>query len=109
MSIVSFIYGLGITVSLTAGLLFFLKGLYRATGRDPAKDLRPVELQARLDDRDRLLLNLQELDFDFAMKKISDTDYATLRSRLRSQLADVVRSIEDMGVDPETARASDAL
>ena len=66
MSIVSVIYGLGISVSLTACFLFFLKAFYRATGKDVAKEKRPVELQTALDDRDRLLLNLQELDFDLA-------------------------------------------
>ena len=109
MSIASVIYGLGISVSLTACLLFFLKAFYRATGKDVAKEKRPIELQACLDDRDRFLLNLQELDFDLAMKKIAQEDHEELRSRLRSQLANVVRQIEEMGVDPETSRTSDGI
>ena len=109
MSLVSFIYGLGIAISLTACSLFFVKALYRATGKDREKDIRPLKVQEQLDNRDRLLLNLQELDFDLAMRKISQSDHGEMRSQLRRQLADVVRRLEEMNVDPETSRVTDGL
>jgi len=109
MNIVSIIYGLGITIALTTAIVFFVRAFHRATGRDVAKDARSAEVQGVLDDRDRLLLNLQELDFDLAMKKIAKEDHTELRARLRTQLADVVRQLEEMGVDPETASGSESL
>jgi len=109
MTFVSFIYGLGITLALTACALFFVKAFYRATGKELAKDIRPAALQAQLDARDRLLLNLQELEFDLAMRKIAQEDHREMRGKLRSQLADVVRRIEGMGADPETSRVTDTI
>ena len=109
MNLVSIIYGLGITIALTTAIVFFVRAFHRATGRDVAKDARSAEVQGFLDDRDRLLLNLQELDFDLAMKKIAKEDHTELRARLRTQLTDVVRQLEEMGVDPETASGSESL
>ena len=107
MTIADFLYGLGISAALTTALIFLVKAIYRATGKEKSKRIYPAAAQAFLDHRDRLLLNLKELDFDLAMKKISPEDHAEIRSELRTSLTQTMGELKSLGVDPETPSTSD--
>jgi hypothetical protein len=47
-----------------------------------------------LEERDRALAALKELEFDHRTGKISDEDYRALRGPLRRQAADALRALE---------------
>jgi len=49
------------------------------------------------DDKERLLLALRDLEFEFEMGKVSDRDYGAMRSRLEQEALEVIGSLEAMG------------
>ena len=104
---IDWLYGIGISVSLTIALVMALKAVLRATEGEGTSRLRTPEAQALLDERDRRLLNLRELDFDHALNKVSDDDRRDLRVQLRSDLARVLQGLEALGIDPDTAAHSE--
>jgi hypothetical protein len=53
------------------------------------------ELSALLAERDRVLASLQELDFDYALGKISEIEYPIQRSRLLQRGADILRQLDE--------------
>jgi hypothetical protein len=59
------------------------------------------ELQA---DRDQILINLQELDMDYDMRKISGDDYQSRRSVLLTRGAAILKELDQLkGVHPDAA------
>ena len=52
------------------------------------------ERSALMAERDRLLMTLQELDFDHALGKIPSEDYPITRSELMQRAADVLRKLD---------------
>jgi hypothetical protein len=62
----------------------------RLAGSDPA-ERRRLQL---LEERDRALAALSELEFDHRTGKVSDDDYATLLSPLRARAAAALRGLE---------------
>jgi hypothetical protein len=61
------------------------------------------ERSSLLAERDRLLNALQELDFDFALGKIPQEDYPVQRQALLQQGADVLRRLDAIQVEPNSA------
>jgi hypothetical protein len=51
-------------------------------------------LSALMADRDRLILTLQELEFDHVLHKIPAEDYPTMRADLMQKAADVLRQLD---------------
>ncbi len=49
------------------------------------------------DDKERLLLALRDLEFEYEMDKVSDQDYAAMRSRLSAEAIDVIGALKGMG------------
>lgn len=64
------------------------------------------ELSAQLAERDRLIMSLQELDFDHVLGKIPSEDYPNMRSSLLSRAADALRRLDEL--QPQTKASSDA-
>jgi hypothetical protein len=70
------------------------------------KDLPVYELTDRQDhdystllaERDRVLLALEELDFDYTMGKIPEEDYPSQRTQLLQYGADILRRLDDFPV-----------
>ncbi len=87
--------------------LLILVGLFVSR---PLVERRRAEANAEPDDRqrsallaerDRVLIALQELDFDFALGKIPEQDYPLQRETLVHQGADVLRQLDAM--QPESS------
>jgi hypothetical protein len=66
-----------------------------ATGA-PADD-EALDRARRLDERDRALAALKELEFDHRTGKISDADYRELVGALRQEAAAAIRALEPEG------------
>ena len=109
MSPVSWLYGIGISVALTLAVVWIAKAFFRITEQEGASSARSAPVQALLDERDRLLLNLRELDFDFQLKKVSDEDRDALRRQLRDDLTVVLSKIEGHGVEPDAAAGTEEV
>jgi hypothetical protein len=65
------------------------------------------ELSSLMAERDRLILALQELDFDHTLGKIPSEDYPNMRAELLRRAADVLRSLDTFAL-PSNAQPSDA-
>ena len=99
-----------------AGVLAVLAVLYVARPflREPeARADRLAELDelerrrlALVEERDRAVDALRELEFDHRTGKISDADYRTLVGPLRRRAAEARRALEPRGKEGERARAA---
>ncbi len=107
MSAVDWIYGVGISVALTLTLMMAVKAVYRSVSPPDARRVATEAVRALLDERDRLLLNIRDLDFDHAVRKVSDEDRLALVAQLREELVRVLARLEELGVDPETRGGSE--
>jgi hypothetical protein len=85
---------LGAVIAVAAVVLVSLPFL-RASGDDPGST---TELQDRrlmlIDERDRTLAALKELEFDHRTGKIDDTDYRALVGPLRRAAAEVLQALD---------------
>jgi hypothetical protein len=72
----------------------------RLASSDPA-ERRRLQL---LEERDRALAALSELEFDHRTGKVSDDDYATLLSPLRARAAAALRGLEPVDELPAAHR-----
>lgn len=106
MTSVSILYGFGISVFLVFALVYVLKSIVRASDRDFATTERGAQIQGLLDERDRLLLNMKDLGFDHAVRKVSNEDRNDMEQQIRKDLAKVLQAIEEMGVEPDTPNRS---
>jgi hypothetical protein len=80
-----------------AAVLLVARPFLRAPGRDEPLALPDVaddELRRRLEERDRALAALKELEFDHRTGKISDADYATAVLSLRHEAARALEALE---------------
>ncbi len=99
-----------------AGVLAVLAVLYVARPflREPEARFdrlrEPDELERRrlalVEERDRALEALRELEFDHRTSKLSDADYRALVGPLRRRVADARRALEPRGKERERARAA---
>ena len=84
----------GAVIAVAAVVLVSLPFL-RASGDDAGSS---TELQDRrlmlIDERDRTLAALKELEFDHRTGKIDDTDYRTLVGPLRRAAAEVLQALD---------------
>ena len=46
------------------------------------------------DDKERLLLALRDLEFEFEMGKVSEADYSKMKSRLEQEALEVIGSLK---------------
>jgi hypothetical protein len=106
MTLAGLIYGIGISIFLVLALVFGLKALVRASDRDFATTERGAHIQALLDERDRLLLNLKDLGFDHAVRKVSTEDRNAMEEQIRSQLAGVLGELDELGIEPDSRNFS---
>jgi len=63
------------------------------------------ELSALMAERDRVINALQELDFDFKLGKIPESEYPVQRSTLLQKGADILRKIDALA--PQAASTTD--
>lgn len=75
--------------------LFIAKPLYERR----VSSMRQMDhgLSSLLAERDRILDALQELDFDYALEKVPDNEYAVRREGLVQRGAEVLRQLDERG------------
>lgn len=90
------VLALAVLVALFIGQPFFRSMLKKA----PEESAQAAELDHQwsglLAERDRLLLALQELDFDYGLGKIPEVDYPTQRAQLLQHAAGVLKALDEI-------------
>jgi hypothetical protein len=89
---------LGALIAIAAVLLVALPFLRDPAPADDRLDAPTPEEEARLqllDERDRALAALKELEFDHRTGKIGDADYRALVGPLRQAAAQALRALDD--------------
>ena len=93
-----------------AAVLFVARPFLREPGARSDRLSEPDELDRRrlalLEERDRALDALRELEFDHRTGKLSDDDYRALVGPLRQRAAQATRALEPRGEGRERARAA---
>ena len=93
-----------------AAVLFVARPFLREPQARSDRLSEPDELDRRrlalLEERDRALDALRELEFDHRTGKLSDDDYRTLVGPLRRRAAQATRALEPRGEGRERARAA---
>jgi hypothetical protein len=81
-----------------------------APASDALHELDPAERRrlAAVEERDRALAALQELEADHRAKRISDEDYRAVVGSLRRDAAEALRTLDRLGGGPPGAGTSDA-
>lgn len=93
-------------VLAVGAVLFVARPFLRAPGREEhtaPPDRAELERLALVEERDRALAALKELEFDHRTGKISDTDYRELVGPLRREAAEALRALDrpaDVAVRP---------
>ena len=95
---------------VVAAVLFVARPFLREPVAKSDRLSEPDELDRRrlalLEERDRALDALRELEFDHRTGKLSDDDYRTLVGPLRRRAAQATRALEPRGEGRERARAA---
>ena len=93
-----------------AAVLFVARPFLREPVAKSDRLSEPDELDRRrlalLEERDRALDALRELEFDHRTGKLSDDDYRALVGPLRRRAAQATRALEPRGEGRERARAA---
>ena len=93
-----------------AAVLFVARPFLREPGARSDRLSEPDELDRRrlalLEERDRAIDALRELEFDHRTGKLSDDDYRALVGPLRRRAAQATRALEPRGEGRERARAA---
>jgi hypothetical protein len=92
-------FALALAAMLTVALVLFVaRPFLREPGsrRDRLENATPAERERLrlLEERDRALAALKELEFDHRTGKVSDGDYRELVGELRRQATDALRALE---------------
>jgi hypothetical protein len=91
---------LGVALAVAAVLLVAFPFLREPVARDDRLDASTADEDARLqlvEERDRALAALKELEFDHRTGKIGDEDYRELVGPLRRAAAAALRALDDSG------------
>ena len=96
---------------LAAGLVIWVARpfLVATRGEETLADGAEIERLRLLDERDRALAALKELEFDHRTGKISEADYAALVGALRAEAAAALAALDAVRADglPQTPAPSD--
>jgi hypothetical protein len=91
-------------------VLYVARPFLRKPGAQPDVLIEPDELERRrlalIEERDRALDALRELEFDHRTGKLSDDDYRALVGPLRGGAAKGTRALEPRGEERQRERAA---
>ncbi len=90
------VLALAVLVGIFIGQPFFRSKAKHTLAASPEEAAIDHQRSSLLAERDRLLLALQELDFDFGLGKISEEDYPEQRANLMQHAASVLKSLDEM-------------
>jgi hypothetical protein len=96
---------IGALLLLTAVMLItglFISHPFLKNRRVTVASAKERELSTLLADRDRLIIALQDLDFDYTLGKIPSEDYPDMRTGLIQHAADVLRKLDKFQIGPST-------
>ncbi len=86
---------LGALIAVAAVVIVALPFIRRSSDNDPLDTATPaVERLALMEERDRALAALKELEFDHRTGKIDDVDYRTLVGPLRRAAAEALQALD---------------
>ncbi len=94
-----FVVAVALAVALFVSQPFLRRGNKAFPGEAIARQNRDHERSALLAERDRTLSALHELDFDFTLGKVPQEDYQSQRVVLLQHGAEVLRKLDEIGVD----------
>lgn len=97
---------LGMIVFTVVGVGFVLWPLLTETDRSQATSQEDTPLGRLALQKELLLTNLSDLDFEFSMGKLSEDDYQRLRTSLKRQAGHVIEKIDTLTGGAEVATAS---
>ena len=80
-----------ICVVVVAWPLLRIRDSIKSSDRFGKSDYQKLRL---LEERDRALVSLKELDIDYGEGKITDEDYQVLRNVMRGEVADALKAID---------------
>jgi len=75
----------------------------RKTVTNGPLDQMDIDQSVMLAERDRVLISLQELDFDYAMGKIPEQDYPEHRNQLLHRGAEILRRLDEIQIGDSAA------
>ena len=104
MTQVDNIYAVAITISMVFACLFLIKAVHFTIRPGRVFESQNTEIQMLLDERDRLLLNLNDLRYDHAVEKVSEEDRDHMESELRGTLSDILQKLAALGVDVDLSK-----
>ncbi len=93
---------------IVAPILFIAAILYVAspfltdTRQASVRERKAVERERLLRNRDDVLSNLKDIEMDFQMGKLSQSDYEGLKAEYEGRALTAFREIEAIGLDPRT-------
>ncbi len=85
-----------------AAILFVASPFLTDTRQASVRERKAVERERLLKKRDDILSNLKDIEMDFQMGKLSQSDYDGLKSEYEARAMAVFREIEATGLDPRT-------
>lgn len=104
---------LTLAVTLLVGLFIARPLMSRRAAHEalvrPATEEAEMRRSTLLAERDRALNALQDLDFDYTLGKIPDSDYVIQRGELLKSGADALRQLDEMGGVKSATRAEDRV
>ncbi len=82
-------------LSAAAVLAFIFAPLFRKQGEVQRASNRESRRRQLLEERERTLEAIRELDFDFRMGKLEDNDYRQIRSRYEADAIAVIKKLDE--------------
>ena len=112
MNLIIFIILISIIISIYI-LLPFLKNYLMARRKDIAALNIDPEHMALLREKDRLIDEIKDIDLDYGLEKLGESDYKELRQKYRLKAAKVIKELEsyeelnNMSIDSAASKKID--
>ena len=92
-----------ILFGLVLAVVYLVIRPFIAPAEDEAEEIISPELETQ---KNRVIDAIREIDMDYQTGKLSEEDYALLRSRYTAAAAEILRRMDDEGDDESAAEAT---
>ncbi len=93
--------------------LFVVVGLFLARpffdNRSKSVTQEERDISSLMAERDRIIMALQELDFDYALQKIPEDDYPAQRASLLARGSEILRQLDELAPEPTAGDAEERI